>query len=202
MLPSGFIVFAIILRFMAGASYFKATWQGKARPNLVSWSLWSLTALLAFGIQLLQGAGTSALITLAIGVSPIAVCIAALHRHTYAKTFSRLDKYCMVLTVAGLLLWLASKDPLTVLLMGIVADLFSNIPTVKKAYQAPHTEHATAYCLSALSMLVALLTIQDWQLTSWLFTAYILCINIVIFLVITLGNKLTLPGLLQQKQNA
>lgn len=202
MLPASFIVIAILLRFLAGASYFRATWQGRAQPNLVSWSFWSITALIAFVIQLTNGAGPSAFITLAIGLSPIAVCIAALYKRTCVTTLGRLDKWCIVLTSGGILLWVVSKDPLTMLYMSMVADFFSNLPTIKKAYRMPHTEHAAAYGLSVLSMTVALLTASNWQLTTWLFSAYILCINLIIVLSITVFSKFSFIWPIRQRMNA
>jgi hypothetical protein len=193
MLPTSFIIFAILLRLASGASYLRATWKGKARPNLVSWFFWSLTALIAFTVQLIKGAGPEAVVTLAIGLSPIAVCLAALYRRSYVTTLSRSDKWCAALTLVGILLWLASKNPLTALLMSILADMFSNIPTLLKSYRAPHTEHATAYGISIASMLVTLLTITNWQPTNWLFPAYILGINGMVVLTITMLSKVSLP---------
>ncbi|HJQ08275.1 MAG TPA: hypothetical protein VJ836_02200 [Candidatus Saccharimonadales bacterium] len=74
----------------------------------------------------------------------------------------------------------------------IFADIFSEIPTILKSYRAPHTEHATAYAISIVSMAVTLLTISDWKLTNWLFTAYILGVNVTIVLTITTLSKMRL----------
>lgn len=177
MLPAGFVAVAVLLRLISGASYFKATWQGRAQPSLVSWFFWSLTALIAFTVQMLKGGGTSAWVTLAIGLSPIAVCAAALYRGAYQAGFSRSDRWCIFLTIVGILLWLVSKNPLVALAMSILADIFSSIPTILKSWRAPHTEHPTAYILSMISMTVTLFTITNWAITNWLFVAYIFCIN-------------------------
>jgi len=190
MLPAVFIVAAVLLRLSSGASYFKATWQGKAQPSLVSWFFWSVTALIAFAVQLIKGAGPSAFVTLAIGLSPIAVCAAALCKGAYKTGFSRSDKWCIALTLLGIALWLVSKNPLTALFMSIAADIFSSIPTILKSYRAPHTEHPLAYALSVLSMGITLLTIRDWHITNWLFTAYILLINVTYLTAIFIGVRM------------
>jgi hypothetical protein len=189
MLPAGFTVIAILLRFLSGMSYFKATWQGRAQPSLVSWSFWSITALIAFTVQMLKGGGTSAWVTLAIGISPIAVCAAALYRGAYQAGFSRSDKWCVFLTIVGILLWLISKNPLVALVMSILADIFSSIPTILKSWRAPHTEHPTAYALSIASMGLTLLTISNWAVTNWLFVAYILAINLTYVLTIYASRR-------------
>lgn len=190
MLPAVFIVVAVLLRLSSGASYFRATWQGKAQPSLVSWFFWSVTALIAFAVQLIKGAGPSAFVTLAIGLSPIAVCAAALYKGAYKTGFSRSDKWCIALTLLGIGLWLASKNPLIALLMSIAADIFSSIPTILKSYRTPHTEHPLAYVLSVCSMTITLLTIRDWHVTNWLFTAYILLINTTYLAAIAIGVRL------------
>lgn len=189
MLPASFVIVAILLRLASGASYFKATWDGTAKPSIISWFFWSVTAIIAFTVQLVKGAGPEAFVTLAIGISPIAVCIAALHKDAYKVTFSYSDKWCIALTVSGIILWLISKNPLMALSMSILADIFSSIPTILKSYRNPESEHPTAYMLSIVSMAVTLLTINSWQPANWLFTAYILGINITYVLTITVFSK-------------
>jgi hypothetical protein len=189
MLPAGFIIVAILLRLASGASYFKATWDGTAKPSIVSWFFWSITALIAFAVQLVKGAGPEAFVTLAIGISPIAVCVAALHKGDYRITLSYSDKWCIGLTSMGIVLWLISQDPLMALLMSILADIFSSVPTILKSYRDPGSEHPTAYVLSVVSMTVTLLTITRWQPTNWLFTAYILGINLTYLLTIIIFSR-------------
>jgi phosphatidylglycerophosphate synthase len=189
MLPASFIVVAVLLRLASGASYFKATWDGIAKPSIISWFFWSITALIAFAVQLVKGAGPEAFVTLAIGISPIAVCIAALHKGGYKIALSYSDKWCIFLTIIGIILWLVSKDPLMALLMSILADIFSSVPTILKSYRDPESEHPTAYILSIVSMAVTLLAIHNWQLSHWLFTAYILGINLTYVLTITVFSK-------------
>jgi hypothetical protein len=189
MLPAGFAFVAILLRLMSGGSYFKATWQGKAQPSLVSWFFWSITGLIAFAVQMLKGDGMSAWVTLAIGLSPIAVCAAALYKGVYKAGFSRSDKWCILLTILGILLWLVSKNPLLALFMSIMADIFSSIPTILKSWRAPHTEHPTAYILSIASMALTLLTVTNWAITNWLFVSYILGINLTYVVTIYASRK-------------
>lgn len=189
MLPAGLIIIAILLRLASGASYFRATWQGRAQPSLVSWFFWSVTALIAFAVQILKGDGVSAWVTLAIGLSPVAVCAAALYKGAYKAGFSRADKWCVALTIIGILLWLISKNPLTALFMSILADIFSSIPTILKSWRAPHTEYPLAYLLSIASMTITLLTITNWNVTNWLFAAYILAINLTYVITIAASKK-------------
>jgi len=190
MLPANFIIVAVLLRFAAGGSYLRAVWRGTAQPSVVSWGFWSITALIAFGVQLAKGAGPSAFVTLAIGLSPLAVCLTAVYKGVHKTKLTRLDKWCIVLTVIGILLWLISKNPMAALIMSILADVFSTIPTLVKGYRAPSTEHPLAYAISILGMVTALLTITDWRITNWLFVGYILFNNLSILFTITVLSKM------------
>jgi hypothetical protein len=176
-LPAEFVVFAIALRLAGGASYVRATLKGEAQPSIISWSFWSLTALIAFAVQIAKGSGPEAFVTLAIGLSPLAVCMAAVYKGTHRLALQRSDKWCIALTMLGIVLWLVSSNPILALFMSVFADISSSVPTILKCYRDPGSEHLRTYVISIASMTVTLLTITDWRLTHWLFPAYILGIN-------------------------
>src|SRR5512142_3189694 len=111
MLASGFIAVAILLRLMGGGVYLISTLRGKAKPNIVSWSLWGLTALIAFAAQISKGGGFEALVTLAIAVGPLAVTAVAVLKGAQNLTLTRLDGWCLSLAIAGIILWIRTKDP-------------------------------------------------------------------------------------------
>jgi hypothetical protein len=190
MLASGFIAVAILLRLMAGGGYLISTLRGKAKPNIVSWSLWSLTALIAFAAQICKGGGSEALVTLAIASGPLAVIAVAVLKGAQSLKLTRLDVWCLSLAIAGIILWIRTKDPLLALLMSIVADILASIPTVVKSYLTPQTESAAAYSLSIISMIVTLLTVRQWNVMSWAFPLYILIINLTFVTLIMLPKRL------------
>jgi hypothetical protein len=190
MLASGFIAVAILLRLMSDGGYLISTLRGKAKPNIVSWSLWGLTALIAFAAQLCQGGGLAALVTLAIAAGPLAVTAAAVLKGGQNLRLTRLDVWCLVLAFAGIILWVRTDDPLLALVMSIAADIFASMPTVVKSYLTPHTESAAAYSLSVISMIVTLLTVRQWNVMSWAFPLYILVINLTLVTLIVLPKRL------------
>jgi hypothetical protein len=190
MLASGFIAVAILLRLMGSGGYLISILRGKARPNIVTWSLGGVTALIAFAAQICKGCGFGALVTLAIAFGPLAIITAALAKGTRRLKLTRLDAWCLSLAIAGIILWIRTKDPLLALLMSIVADIFATMPTVVKSYLTPHTESAPAYSLSVISMIVTLLTVRQWNVMSWAFPLYILMINLTLVTLILLPERL------------
>jgi hypothetical protein len=190
MLPTEFIIVAILLRLAGGTRYLLATLHGKAQPNIVSWSLWSLTALIAFTSQVSKGVGVEALVTLAVGIGPLAVVMASLLKGRHKIEITRLDLLWLALALLGIFLWIKTSDPLFALLMSIVSDIFSSIPTVVKSFRAPETESASAYSLTILSMTITLLALQRWEVMNWAFPLYILAINLTFVVLIMLPKQL------------
>lgn len=173
-----FIAIAVFLRLLAGAAYIHAVLTDKAKPHVVSWFFWGLTALIAFGIQLSQGVGAPALVTLALGVGPLTVFVLALSKGLHRVMFTRTDKWCAALTAVGIALWIVTKNPIAALWMSIIADFISSIPTIIKCCRHPHTERALPYALSAVSMVITVASLQQWTLATALFPVYILGINL------------------------
>ena len=180
MLPSGFIAVAIALRLIGGFAYLRATARGRAHPELISWFLWAATPMIAFSAELSAGIGSVALVTLALGVSPLLVFVTALIKRTGTLRFDLFNICCVVLSVTGVALWRLTSDPELAIVLVIMADIASVVPTIRKIIRAPHTEYPVTYGLSAVAMILTLLTITKWQFAAYAFPLYILAINIVI----------------------
>lgn len=175
------IMLAIILRMVAGASYFWATFTGRARPNIVSWFFWGVTPMIAFAVQLHEGMGWRALPTLVLGLSPLAICALAVFKNRGNLTFSHIDKVSAFSTIAAILMWIITDNPLLALSFSIAGDMCSNIPTIIKSLRDPASEYPYPYFLSMLSMIVTLITIREWDVAQYAFTAYILAVNAMYF---------------------
>ena len=128
--------------------------------------------------------------TLAIAIGPLAVVTVGLLKGAISLILTRLDLWCLTLAITGIILWIKTKDPLLALLMSIVADLVSSIPTVVKSYLKPQAESASAYSLSVMSMIVTLLTIRHWNVMSWAFPLYVLAMNLTYVTLILLPKRL------------
>lgn len=181
MLPAWSVFIAISIRLLSGIGYLRSVLRGRSKPNPITWLIWSLTAFVAFFAQLNSGVGISAYMTLAIGLSPFFIFITALLKHPAAPHFTPFNIGCGIFALIGIFLWQTTNNPTTAIICSIFADATGGIPTVRKAYIAPHTEYAVPYALSVVSMVITLLSIQKWQFSSYAFPAYILCINSVIF---------------------
>lgn len=189
MLPDWSVFIAIGIRFLSGVGYLHSVLRGKARPNPITWFIWSLTAFVAFFAQQHTHVGASAYMTLALGISPFIICITALIKHPAAPHFTIFSISCGALALLGILLWQLTDNPNLAITFSIFADAFGGIPTIRKSYHHPHTEYALPYALSVCSMLITLGALDNWQFSGYAFPAYILGINLVIFATIARRSK-------------
>ncbi len=187
MLGGEYIAVAVVLRLVAGLSYVVATWRGIVRPNPVSWLFWGLTPLVAFAAQLQDGVAPQAWVTLALGTSPLLVFVVSMGRQTHWRV-GRFDALCGGSAAVGVVLWQVTDDPALALLFSILADMLAAVPTLMKAYSAPHTERSFPYFITMSSMTVALLTIDDWEFIECTFLLYILLIDTTIFSVVLIRS--------------
>lgn len=183
------IVLAIVLRLSAGIRYFIATCKGIVKPNPVTWLFWGIAPLIAALAQFQHGYTPVTATTLALSLGPLAIFIAALRVKGKHWRIGIFDIACGAFAAAGIILWQITSDPVVALIFGILADIAGGIPTVRKAYIAPHTEEALPYVLSACSMVLTVCTVRDWDFINYGFPVYIFGINALIFTLIILGNK-------------
>jgi len=181
---SEFILVAVALRLAGGAGYTLAVVRGRARPNPVTWFCWALAPLVAFAAQAQDGVNAQAWMTLVLALGPLTIFVAAVVRGRSWGTLTTFDLACGLLALAGVAAWQATDSPASALGFAVAADLAGAAPTLRAAYRRPRAELAVPYLMSAVSMVVVLLTITEWTFVAVAFPAYILAINSTIFAVV------------------
>lgn len=185
MLPVWFVYVASFLRLAGGLAYLRATLRGEAKPNPLSWLLWGVAPLIAFFAALSAGVGAAAFVTLAFGISPLMVFAAAMYKNPRSLKFDRLNITCGALALAGLVLWAATDHPQLAIVLAMLADFASGLPTVKKTIHHPHTEYAPTYAISGFSVVLMLLASNSWAFAALAYPVYVLVLNLfMVFLIV------------------
>lgn len=127
------------------------TLRGKTRPNRVSFFMWSLAPMVAFAAQIQQGIGLLALATFTSGFIPLLIFIASFVDKRAVWKLTSFDLICGILSFAGLLLWIITREGNVAIFFAIAADLLAAIPTVKKSYFHPESEHWAGYLSGGLN---------------------------------------------------
>ncbi len=185
LLPKFFVFIAAGLRLLGGLAYFRATLSGRAKPNPLTWLLWAVTPLVTLAAGLVRGEADNMVVTLALAASPMLVFIAAMKTDPKLLKFDWLNLACIILTGLGVLLWIMTDNPILAIGLAIAADFISAVPTIIKTFKQPETEYAPTYFMSAIAMLMTLMTTPRWTLTNAAFVFYVMLINI------TLSTRIT-----------
>ena len=188
MIREKFVFLGLLLNALASIGYIVETLKGRVKPNRVTFFLWALAPLIAFGAEINEGVGLQSLMTFMVGFSPLLIFLASfVNKKAYWK-ISKLDWLYGGLSILGLVIWLITRDGNLAILFSILSDGFAAMPTVIKSYHHPETEDYRLYLLAAISAVIILLTIDDWTFAHYAFPAYILIICSIISAFILLGH--------------
>ncbi|MGZ4178912.1 MAG: hypothetical protein ACXVUX_22095, partial [Solirubrobacteraceae bacterium] len=125
--------------------------------------MWMVAPLIGFAAQVSEHVGLQSLLTLAIGLGPLLVVVASfLDAKAYARV-TGFDVLCGALSVVALVAWAVTGTGNLAILFTILADVFVAIPTLRKAYADPESEHAVAFLGGVVGAAITLLTIKPDQ---------------------------------------
>ena len=190
MIDERFVYLGVLLSLIGGLKYVIDTLKGKAKPNRVTWLLWSVAPLLAFSAEIQKGVGIQSLMTLIVGVNPLLVFFASfINKHSYWK-LNKIDYFYGALALAGIIAWKITGDGNIAIIFSILADGFASLPTVIKSFKNPETESSAIYIFSGINAIITLLTIKSWTFAHWGFPAYfvIICTILVLLIHFKLGR--------------
>ncbi len=180
MINQHFVILGAIINILGSTSYLSDTLKGKAKPNRVSFFMWTLAPMLAFAAELQKGIGITAIMTFAAGFVPLMILLASfVDKKSYWK-LTKFDLVCGVLSLLGLTLWAITKEGNVAIFFAIVADFLAAIPTIRKSYNYPETENWVGYFSGAISGAITLLTIDNWTLANFGFPLYILIVCLIL----------------------
>lgn len=194
MINENFVIVGTIIAALGTLSYFIDTIKGKVKPNRVSFLMWSIAPLIAFVAQLKQGVGIQSLMTFSVGFLPLTIFIASFVNKKSEWKLTRFDLSCGLLSLVGLALWLITQAGNVAIAFSIMADGLAALPTIAKAYKFPETESSWPWSTAAISGLLTLLTIRNWNFANYGFPLYILISTLIIFVLVKfkLGKRFSI----------
>lgn len=139
----------------AGAlPYILATMKGTVRPQLVSWSVWSVLAAIMTISAYLEGQTASMLLSL----SSFAGCsmIVILGWRQGKIQFTKLDVVCLVGAVAGIGSLIVLRNPLVALSVSVAVDLVAFAPTMLHGLKSPREESLACFGCSVFAASISL----------------------------------------------
>jgi len=163
-LPLGLTILSSIIFLVFFVIYNKDILKGVVKPNIVTWSIFSLITLInsityiAFTHDILKGA---------LAFTDCFTCIVItgliLFKGHYLK-LTILEKIIIFLSLASLLLWFLLHNAIYANLLLQPAYILAFIPTLKNAYINPHDESSLVWLMWAFSFILTIIVILiRWQ---------------------------------------
>ena len=103
--------------------------------------------------------------------------------------WEKIDMICLLISIAGIVVWQWTDEPLLGLLASIVANIVGNVPAFLKTYSYPKTETWVYYFMGILSNGIILLAEKAFAVDKYIFPVYFIIGNTV-FVILILREKL------------
>jgi aspartate/methionine/tyrosine aminotransferase len=189
--------FVVALVLAGFASYIWDTMRGRAKPNRVSWVMWTAGPAVAFGGEIAQHAGPRTLaVTAALGAGPAGVVVASLRNPEAYWRVSRFDIAWGAVSAAALVTGLVvTGNWLVAVWVAVAADACAAAPTIAKAWESPETETVGTYLCSGTGSAITLAWLPRWSQAAAAFPAYVVVVCAVIAAPIVLDRlRRSRPG--------
>lgn len=154
------VISAVVIA-MTFAGYIPYVWdifRGKTKPHAFTWFTVSLTALVAYALQVLGGAGVGAWPMLVVFLICVVVFVLSLWRGT--RNITKLDTLFLCLSLIALYLWLVIEQPIWSILLITASEILGYIPTIRKSWAEPYSETLSLYQISTFRHGLVILALQ------------------------------------------
>ncbi len=178
---------AVVIALVSYIPYIRDILKGTTKPHPVSWFVFALLMGITFSAQLITGAGPGAWV---MGISAIAIfgiaIFAIVHGDVEVVWF---DWACLAAALSGIVLWFATNDPLTAVVIVTITDVIATGPMFRKAYLKPYEETLSLFVLSTAKFVVGFFAFSSFNLTNALFPSAIIVSNVALISLLVYRRK-------------
>ncbi len=180
-------IVVVILTFIGYAPYIRDILKKKTTPHVFTWFSVSLTAFIAYGLQVVGGAGIGAWPMLVIAAICVTVFLLSLRNGT--KDITKSDVLFLVLSLIALFLWLVVKQPVWSVLLITASEILSFVPTMRKSWIKPYSETLALYQISMFRHGLSILALEKLNILTALYPAAWALTNVVITAILLIRRR-------------
>jgi hypothetical protein len=187
--PIGLVALSVCITAFGTVVYIGKIFRREAGPNLVSWSVWSISPVVGAHVALSSGAGNIEVArTVAAGILSLMVLVAIVVSSFSWPKFSVSDVVCGVLALGSIFLWLVKSLPYDATFAALLADGIAAFPTVASARRKPYHEALSPYLAGGISSLLAVFAQESSEFLCLVYPVYLVALNLLIVTVIILAR--------------
>ena len=124
------VIIAALVALFACLSYIRSMFRGEAKPNRVSWLMWSIAPMIGTAAALSDGVRWAALPVFMAGFSPLLIFIFSFVTKKAYWKLEPFDYVCGSFSALALILWGVTKEPNIAIAFSIASDGFAAVPTI------------------------------------------------------------------------
>jgi len=180
MLPENIIFVGIAINLFCCIWYVKSIVYGNTKPNLISWSIWSLAPFIGTFLALKAGGGFSVSGIFLAGFGPLLVIIFSLFKKNAFWKIETFDLICGGFSIAALVAYIITNSLGISIFFAVLSDFLAYIPTFIKTWKYPETENSSTFIGGIINNILSLSIIKNWIFTIYLFPIHIVLSNLVV----------------------
>ncbi len=168
-------VIAALLAIAGNLPYLLDIVKGRVKPHPYTWLVWSIVSATVFFGMLAKGAGIGALPTAASEMFTIIIFLFSL-KYGF-KGITKTDTAFLLVALAGLVPWALTNDPTVSVVIAVGIDLVAFAPTLRKTWLRPATETPLLYGSNVLRHVLALFSLQTYNIATMLHSIAMIAAN-------------------------
>lgn len=176
-----------LLTILCVVPYIRDTLQGRTKPQIVTWFVWSMLTAIAAVASFADDSFASGMLGVFASVSTALVVIVGWRQAN--RNFETLDVVCFIAALVGLGVWWASSTALAALFIVMAIDLVGAVPTLRHITKKPFEETAKTFAMAGMGGFFALLAVDELTVEEAAFPVYISLINLVFVLAILMRRR-------------
>lgn len=181
-----FLVFiSAFASIVAAGLYIRAMVRENAKPNHVTWLMWSIAPFIATAAAIYTGVTWAAVPVFMTGFAPFLIFLASFFSKKAYWRLGKFDYLCGGLSALSLVLWVVTMDPVLSIVLAIASDAIAAIPTLTKAWRDPQTESIWPFLTGIFNAAISLIVAVSWSFSEVSFPIYLLVINLILVFVVT-----------------
>lgn len=184
---TGLVLVGIVLTIVAALPYIRDIRQGKTKPHIITWLIWSLIAGIGSVVQIVGGAGIASLV---LGVTALVnLIIFGLAIRNSDFSINLFDSTILFLALASIILWIITDNPHLAATLVTFAAMLGFIPTFKKSIAKPHQETSWLYLISGIKQFITIAALSAYNFLTLLLPICFLIANMSLVLLLKIRRK-------------
>jgi len=173
-----FALVGVALGVIGYIPYLRDIYQGKTKPHAFTWFVWCVLSGTTFAIQMTEGGGMGAWLTLTTTVVSFVIFWWALFRGV--RVFVRFDWIALVASLASLIIWFFTGDPTLSVILIVATDIFGTLPLLRHSYVKPFEETPSMFVIYFFAWIFSLAALETFSIDTSLYVIYSVAMNAVI----------------------